>query len=1042
MAEKEKDKKGKKSIFAIITAILVPILIVVMTANIFYIILEVLLDIVIAVVEWVINELKSLFKDPIKYVSSRWATFTNFLDRTIGVGDEFNEKEYEDARDDLNAYVVIKDTQFQDMKSGLEGKISMTAAGLDDITIKKMLLAYYRGIYLTDTYVLMELTDEELKENDNVFKPFSKVEGDKDAGKGEDGKTYLQAKGMIEIKTDDDENLVYYPLETLTEIYNKHYLDVVDDNEDYAESVLEYLEKCYTYGDTGIKIYAVTTDKVTETWKYENSKRTLIINKSSPSTANLTTVDFYDKVAEYVTPVEFMIDMMEITGCNDFINAFIETVGTKTKIEMEIAKVYNKEETEETEERTRSTTIIGEKGDDYNYTVKKADGTVISHTVEEIEGTNEVNITVNSNGTDCMVTLYTNDIPEKQKSTWTEGHTTHTELVDIKYKLNKDNNWTHTWSNKIKSDKTTKEKQDTSKVIHTTTTTHKENKYDLAITKVTTWYTKITQDNSKNTDTTYTTITEENSEVGIDNEEDIIIITQSDESNEYTSTTDEDIFIIKESYNGITSSDLKHLRFTMEECLNFQFNYIINLEESDYDLEDYTFTKMTSNDTQIKKSTLKTTTIKSFKEGTQTVEDNTDLFLGLLSNEYGYYVNGADFKAKSSGGKVVEYPDLYRNIADDSVAGVGELLENGAEMLFTLLEKSKNTQGLVDDMKWILYRYSGVSYGITDYNQLDTMYNNMSSVGKDFTVTVDDSNSELVLDKQTILDTIDKTNYSENAKKNLKGVIDDLIYIQENNKINAVFAIAVTILESSAGTNWNAIDSSTYNWMSVTGTYNGNSYKNPNSSNPRTWRKYSSFNEATRDFGDLIANGDYYVQAGKTTVKQIAPTYCNERWGTSIISIMADFYEKAGISINKFGNEEFVQVAKSCHDYLKENNYYYVQGSNIPKPYEGEENYIDCSAYVTWVLYEYGYTELAGWQKRSEWFVNENNWQNYGWEKIEISKAMPGDIVVRDGHVEIYYGDGKFLNCGSTESIRREYDSYSNAMTGLNRFTFAIRVQK
>lgn len=114
-----------------------------------------------------------------------------------------------------------------------------------------------------------------------------------------------------------------------------------------------------------------------------------------------------------------------------------------------------------------------------------------------------------------------------------------------------------------------------------------------------------------------------------------------------------------------------------------------------------------------------------------------------------------------------------------------------------------------------------------------------------------------------------------------QNIVDNAEYFiqyQEEYHVNAVFAACVTIIESSGGTNWAAISSSTYNWFSIKGSYNGNSYNG--------WRSYPSFEAAIEDFCNLIRNGDYYIKAGKNTVKQIAEPYCNTEWGVNVVKEM------------------------------------------------------------------------------------------------------------------------------------------------------------
>ena len=131
------------------------------------------------------------------------------------------------------------------------------------------------------------------------------------------------------------------------------------------------------------------------------------------------------------------------------------------------------------------------------------------------------------------------------------------------------------------------------------------------------------------------------------------------------------------------------------------------------------------------------------------------------------------------------------------------------------------------------------------------------------------------------------SNYPKIAD-NAKAFID----MQSKYGVNAVFAASVTIIESSAGTNWSAIPEWTHNWFSITGSYNGKTYRNPNSSNFRTWRVYPSYAEAVDDFGDLISKGSYYIKAGKKTVAEIAIPYCNAEWGNSVNKYMSQAYAK------------------------------------------------------------------------------------------------------------------------------------------------------
>lgn len=228
----------------------------------------------------------------------------------------------------------------------------------------------------------------------------------------------------------------------------------------------------------------------------------------------------------------------------------------------------------------------------------------------------------------------------------------------------------------------------------------------------------------------------------------------------------------------------------------------------------------------------------------------------------------------------------------------GTNLVSGAEMLFFLLQQDSKLENMEMIMRYALNQYTNTNdYGQNFNTLLDSLKINMLQVGTNYIVDITKSNSNIVITDAQVLNKAIETLYYGEAKENLINEIPSFLEMQEKYNVNAVFAIAVTIVESSGGTNWAAIAPYTHNWMSVTGSYNGQTYRNPNSSNPRTWRLYPSFREATLDFGDLIANGAYYFQDGKYTVDIIAPTYCNAYWGSKVSAEMTKIFNAAGIQI-------------------------------------------------------------------------------------------------------------------------------------------------
>ncbi len=107
-------------------------------------------------------------------------------------------------------------------------------------------------------------------------------------------------------------------------------------------------------------------------------------------------------------------------------------------------------------------------------------------------------------------------------------------------------------------------------------------------------------------------------------------------------------------------------------------------------------------------------------------DENLYELLALLCNQEGT-IEGASsgFVSKENGGIVVRYDDMY-----GSTAKVGNLLlDNGALMLFDLLDASTNTQKLTNVFRYLAYLYSGIDYGITSADQLEDLFSDFTTIG-------------------------------------------------------------------------------------------------------------------------------------------------------------------------------------------------------------------------------------------------------------------------------------------------------------------------
>ena len=124
------------------------------------------------------------------------------------------------------------------------------------------------------------------------------------------------------------------------------------------------------------------------------------------------------------------------------------------------------------------------------------------------------------------------------------------------------------------------------------------------------------------------------------------------------------------------------------------------------------------------------------------------------------------------------------------------------------------------------------------------------------------------------------------------------------------------------------------------------------------------------------------------------------------------------------GGGDIIEAAAECWKWVCKNDPVYGPTSIPPS------GSIDCSGFVTWVLYTMGYTEFSHqWNTQTFIEQQEHLKKDYGWEIIPIaagedisSKVQPGDIIDRsvgtgsDGHVNIVvsFDDGVLMtyDCG------------------------------
>lgn len=160
---------------------------------------------------------------------------------------------------------------------------------------------------------------------------------------------------------------------------------------------------------------------------------------------------------------------------------------------------------------------------------------------------------------------------------------------------------------------------------------------------------------------------------------------------------------------------------------------------------------------------------------------------------------------------------------------------------------------------------------------------------------------------------------------------------------------------------------------------------------------------------------------------------------------------------SNFSGNNLVDIATKIHEHIKTNQYAYSCTHNVSNGYSnscicdgssyfGKNTFedfsnikaIDCSAYVSWVLNQYLGNDKFGARWWSGDYNDSSKWLS-GWTKININDIAAGDILVKKGHVGIYIGNGKTLEAGSTNAIRKDY-SYGSVQSVIKDYTFAIRI--
>jgi len=621
------------------------------------------------------------------------------------------------------------------MRDSIDESISKNAVGLDDLMLKKILLAYNTGKYSRKADIIIELTKEEgiaCKKDASISSPFTIKQGKdleqlninifetaanrvstffdtlfgggnvfnsqiykdgRDERENKQEKYYLCATGVLKFVNDKNEELIYFDEVALNKLYQEYENKKDWENRDYAESVWKYTSsKAYTDGDKGIKIYGheIINEEVID-WTYNDTDwYTTKINKQVISkyqkVRSLQDLEYYSLVSKYSTPVEFMINLLEISSSQEFVNAFIDKVTNQTSVTLKVYKTRFASGTEITEDIEETTIVKGEikisaKVTKYweGKTILMKEGTAGIKVDVELES--DENILGMS---ETKVKLILRKVPEGIKEVRVEVQIEERDEPEPEVQIINLDNITSGTTKEVTYILTRyKTKSNTGTINKVTTKLNTETKLDIAVEKAVTWYGTITFDNYVQDNTVWESKNSSGRRVRVYSPDPIMVSkNKSDEVYTKSSKNASKIFNTSKSVDSITFSEiagrvenwyaelksdnivywglggpLTHNIYewldgdkgrslsTEEELLNIKFIYAMEEGIGDsFTKNTYTPIKMTCRSTSYEVGYLYTTINNQLiQDTTPTVKENYKFFLSLLKNNTGKYDKAEEY---------------------------------------------------------------------------------------------------------------------------------------------------------------------------------------------------------------------------------------------------------------------------------------------------------------------------------------------------------------------------------------------------------------
>lgn len=334
-------------------------------------------------------------------------------------------------------------------------------------------------------------------------------------------------------------------------------------------------------------------------------------------------------------------------------------------------------------------------------------------------------------------------------------------------------------------------------------------------------------------------------------------------------------------------------------------------------------------------------------------------------------------------------------------------IKDAAEWLFEIIETNDSTKEMLDLIKYLLYKATGNVYDGVESFDFSIFYpGGLSTVGEgDYIVHIDKSSPDIVI---TDVETLKRAFAGYSGGGKLVEHAQEYLELQEKYRVNAVFAAAVSISETSAGRAGHAVNGKN-NWYNIECTH-GKSHGR--------FETYGSAKESIEAFFKQISVKDYYFTAGKFTVTEIGMTYCENAdapggWIENTTTAMTQMFNAAGITPTTSGTSQtgtkIVEAAKTRLGCA------YVYGAAGPVTF-------DCSGFTQWCYKQVGI----------EMSHNTESQKAEATKVVSVSEARVGDILYRNGHVGIYIGNDQYIHAPHTGDVVK-------IASGVNRFTNALQ---